>query len=162
MENFLVAHWGSAEIVTRGKMHHAGKLPGFICMHNHAIVGLITYRILNDSCEIITLNSLIRRCGIGSALMDAVKQEAYRKGCRRLWLITTNDNTPAIRFYQKWGMHITDIYPDAMVYSRKLKPSIPRTGCDGIPIRDEIEMEIGLDATNPASSGNDALGYPPD
>ncbi|UCC16424.1 MAG: hypothetical protein JSU58_08645, partial [Dehalococcoidales bacterium] len=58
--------------------------------------------------------------------------------------ITTNDNTHAIRFYQRYGFKIATIYPNSMEEARKIKPEIPFTGNDGIPLRDEIEFEIHL------------------
>ena len=59
-------------------------------------------------------------------------------------MITTNDNRRAISFYQKYGFTIAAIHHNALEESRKLKPSIPITGIDGIPLKDEIEMEIFL------------------
>ncbi|HEX7715028.1 MAG TPA: GNAT family N-acetyltransferase, partial [Bacillota bacterium] len=64
--------------------------------------------------------------------------------CQRLWLITTNDNLAAIRFYQLRGFVLVALHRDAIAQSRKLKPEIPLRGIDGIPIRDEIELEVVL------------------
>jgi len=90
------------------------------------------------------MNSLVEGKGIGSALVDAVKSIAVASKCKRLWLITTNDNTKALRFWQKRGFRLAAIYPGAVEKSRKLKPEIPLIGDDGIPIRDEIELEMIL------------------
>ncbi len=106
--------------------------------------GLITYIIENDNCEIVSLNSLIEGKGIGTRLVDAVKTIARENNCRRIWLIETNDNTHALHFYQKRGFRLKAIYPDAIEISRNLKTEIPLTGNDGIPIRDELELEIYL------------------
>jgi DNA-3-methyladenine glycosylase I len=59
----------------------------------------------------------------------------------RIWLITTNDNIDALRFYQKRGYEMKTVHRYAMEVSRKTKPQIPFEGKYGIPIRDEIEME---------------------
>ncbi len=107
-------------------------------------VGLITYQIIDQECEIITLDSFCEGLGIGSALIDTVLQVAVQTGCYRLWLITTNDNLSALRFYQKRGFHLAALHPNAIEHSRKLKPQIPQIGHDGIPIRDEIELEMLL------------------
>ncbi len=144
ISQLLKKHWGSAEVVTRGKIHRADHLPGFVAVDGERPVGLITYRIEGADCEIVTLNSLVEGAGIGSELLSAVKRTAKLSGCRRLWLITTNDNTPAIRFYQKRGFIIADVDRNAVKQSRKLKPVIPETGVDGILITDEIEMEMRL------------------
>ncbi|MNV93512.1 hypothetical protein D3C71_1882140 [compost metagenome] len=61
-----------------------------------------------------------------------------------MWLITSNDNTRAIRFYQKRGLDLKAVHRDAITEARKLKPSIPLIGMDGIPIRHELEFELTL------------------
>ena len=130
-------------VITRGKTYDPMEYPGFIAKDKHAThQGLVTYRIENGECEILSLDSL--RGGYGIGLVSAVKQTALAAGCWRLWLITTNDNTAAMRFYQKVGFHMVAIYRDALALSRQLKPSIPLTGQDGLPIRDEVEFEIIL------------------
>jgi ribosomal protein S18 acetylase RimI-like enzyme len=62
--------------------------------------------------------------------------------CSRVWLVTTNDNTYAIRFYQKQGFNICNIYLNTINKSRELKPEIPLKGFDDIPILHEIEFEL--------------------
>jgi ribosomal protein S18 acetylase RimI-like enzyme len=140
----LEEHWGSATVVTRGRVLHSDKLPGFAAMRGNESIGLITYQIDSDECEIVSLNSLAEGIGIGSALIDAVKDTALSEKCRRLWLITTNDNLAALRFYQKRGFALVAIYRDALEKSRQLKPGVPLIGMEGIPLRDEIELEVLL------------------
>ena len=145
IRSILSEHWGAIEIVSRGRIYTGDQLPGFIAHSRGSPIGLITYQIAGEQCEIITLDSMVPASGIGSALIARVRQEALAASCRRLWLITTNDNLPALRFYQKRGFQIVAIYPNAIDDLRRLKPSIPLIGLDGIPIRDEIELEIPLD-----------------
>jgi ribosomal protein S18 acetylase RimI-like enzyme len=83
--------------------------------------------------------------GIGTALIDAVRDVAERAGCTRLWLVTTNDNLDALRFYQRRGFVLAALHRDAIEAARTLKPGIPAVGEYGIPIRDEIEMEMALE-----------------
>jgi N-acetylglutamate synthase-like GNAT family acetyltransferase len=142
--DFLVEHWGSTKMVTKGKIYDADKLPGFVAIQKNKPVGLITYRINGNQCEIGSLNSLVESAGIGTALIDAVKDAADAVGCKRVWLITTNDNTAALRFYQKRGFILATLYPNAIEQSRRLKQEIPMVGIDGIPLRDEIELELLL------------------
>lgn len=141
----LKEQWGSEVIVTRGKIHQANQLPGFIALLDNEKVGLVTYILDNNECEIITLNSLVEEKGTGTALLEKVIELARDKKCKRVWLITTNDNTEALKFYQKRGFTLKALYPNAIKESRKLKPEIPEMGENGIPIRDEIEMEMILD-----------------
>jgi len=136
--------WGSPRVVSRGVLYDATTLPGFIAIHQNEPEGLITYSIVGAECQIVTLNSRQEGMGIGTALIEAVKTVAERAGCRRLWLITTNDNLAALRFYQKRGFMIAAVHINALENSRKLKPEIPLLGKDGIPLRDEIELEYLL------------------
>jgi ribosomal protein S18 acetylase RimI-like enzyme len=144
MEALLREHWGSTIQVTRGRLHDASKLPGYVAVYHHERAGLITYRVEGNACEIITLNSLAEGRGIGTALVQAVREAAVEAGCRRLWLITTNENLTALRFWQKRGFSLVQVHRNAVEESRRLKPEIPLTGEHGIPIRDEIELEIIL------------------
>lgn len=139
-----IEHWSSEVVVTRGKVHLVEELAGFVALLSGERVGLLTYHVQDDSCEILTLNSLLEKQGIGTALLSAMEDEAAATGCSRLWLITTNDNLEALRFYQKRGFSIVAVYSDAIKESRRLKPEIPLTSEDGIPIRDEIELEKPL------------------
>ncbi len=139
--DLLSDHWGSARVVSRGRLHHADTLPGLIVELQGEPAGLLTYRIEDAECEIVTLNSLLEQRGIATALLNAVTTEAVRNGCHRLWLITTNDNLPALRFYQKRGFTLAAVYPHAVQEARKRKPEIPELGWEDIPIRDEIEFE---------------------
>jgi catechol 2,3-dioxygenase-like lactoylglutathione lyase family enzyme/ribosomal protein S18 acetylase RimI-like enzyme len=140
----LEREWGATIVVTRGRSHEAANLPGFVAVRGDRPVGLTTYRIEADSCELMTLNSLQPRLGIGSALVAAVRNVASNAGCNRLWLITTNDNVSALRFYQQRGFSLAAFHKDAIEQARLLKPEIPKTGLNGIPVRDEIELEIIL------------------
>ena len=140
----LEEHWGGRTIVTRGKVHQAYTLPGFIALAGEQPVGVVLYHRDGISCELVLLHSLREGIGIGTTLLKQVWQAAQAAACRRLWLVTTNDNTPALGYYQKRGFQLVAIYKDALTVARELKPSIPLYGIERIPLRDEIEMEIGL------------------
>jgi ribosomal protein S18 acetylase RimI-like enzyme len=77
-------------------------------------------------------------------LINNVIEKAKKCNCMRVWLITTNDNTHALRFYQKRGFEWVGFYKNSMDDSRKLKPEIPELGDDNIPIKHEIEFELRL------------------
>lgn len=141
---FLRKHWHSTKIVSRGRVHCADELSGFMAVQDDKPVGLVTYHINGDECEIVTINSPIEGVGIGSALLDTVKNVATQAKCKHLWLITTNDNVAALSFFQKRGFRLVAIHRNALEQSRRLKPEIPLVGRDGIPLRDEIELELLL------------------
>ena len=115
-----------------------------IAIHEGQVAGALTYEVRDGQMEAVTVDAFVDGVGAGTALIDAAAEEARRQGCRRLWLITTNDNTNALRFYQRRGMRLAALHRDAIAESRRLKPEIPETGADGIPIRDELELELVL------------------
>lgn len=119
-------------------------MPGFIAEVNNQRVGLLTYTIDNKMLEIVTLNVLKKREGIGRKLVDRSISTAKQNDYSRVWVITTNDNTPALQFYQSVGFTLVAIHKGAIKESRKLKPEIPSLGIDNIPIMDEIELEMKL------------------
>ncbi|MBE3117698.1 MAG: GNAT family N-acetyltransferase [Candidatus Atribacteria bacterium] len=140
----MVTEWGADIVVAHNEIFHPADLPGFAAFAGTEPVGLLTYNITGNECEIVTIDSWREGLGMGTALIEAARQAAGRAGCGRLFLVTTNNNTRALRFYQKHGFVIAAVRLDAMEASRRIKPEIPPVDEDGLPIRDEIELEILL------------------
>ncbi len=144
VSRFMVAEWGAEIVVAHGEIFRPADLPGFAAFVGEEPVGLLTYNITRNECEIVTLDSWREGLGIGKALIEAARQAAGRVGCGRLFLVATNNNTRALRFYQKRGFIIAAVRLNALEESRRIKPEIPLTDEDGLPIRDEIELEMSL------------------
>jgi len=140
----IIESWRSTRVVSRGVIHNTEILPGFIAEANNQRVGLLTYTIDNEMLEIVTLNVFKKREGIGRKLVDRSICIAKQNDCSRVWVITTNDNTPALQFYQSVGFTLVAVHKGAIRKSRKLKSEIPFLGIDNIPITDEIELEMKL------------------
>lgn len=136
--------WGSKIVIAHGELYTPAELNGFIAEISGEKVGLITYNIKDGACEIVTLNALKPGLGIGNALVRHTAQFAKKQGCSKLRLITTNDNSHALRFYQKLGFCLSALRPGVIAEYRMIKPEIPLLGADNIPIRDEIELEMDL------------------
>ncbi len=148
ISEFISDNWGSSLVVTKGRVHKPENLSGFISIdNNNRIIGLITYNIENQNCEIVTFNSKIENIGLGTELVNRVIEVAQVNDCSRVWFITTNDNLKAIRYYQKRGFEWIEFHKNAVIESRRIKPEIPQLGFDEIPIKHEIEFEylINLD-----------------
>jgi ribosomal protein S18 acetylase RimI-like enzyme len=141
----IVRQWGDDFIVTRGRKVYPAEIEGLYATDTSGEkVGLVTFEITGEECEIVTLDAFKKFSGVGTALTKRVRDVAVGRGCRRLWLITTNDNLDAIRFYQRRGFVIAAVHANAIAESRKLKPTIKDIGMHGIPLRDEIEFEMML------------------
>ena len=136
---------GGEFIISRGRKLFPAELPGFYATdHKGEKVGLATYEIVGDQCELVTIDAFARYSGIGTELLARVREADESAGCRRLWLITTNDNVEAMRFYQRRGMSFAAVHVNAQEHSRTIKPAIPKIGFFKIPIRDEVEFEMTL------------------
>ncbi|WMJ22617.1 GNAT family N-acetyltransferase [Paludicola sp. MB14-C6] len=144
VNELIQQQWYSTKMVIRGKIFDLTMLDGYVVYEEKKIVGLITYQRIDNECEILSLDSLKEKQGIGTRLVDSVLQKAKHERCKKVKLITTNDNLNAMRFYQKRGFDMVRIYPNAVSYARILKPSIPLLGDYEIPIKHEIEFEINL------------------
>ena len=136
--------WGATQMVSRGRLFDLATLPGFLACDGVEIVGIVTYRPEAMECEISSLNALRRRQGIGRQLLAYMAALGKQKGWQRLWLITTNDNLPAQRFYEAIGWRLAQIHHRAIKQSRLLKPEIPLRGLNGVPLEDEYEYELLL------------------
>lgn len=137
--DFFISHWGSPEMVITSGIYRCDELDGFVAMDElQEIVGLITMVTRHTECEIISLDSLLEKNGIGSSLVEKVEEAARVTGCETVKLITTNDNVHALSFYQKRGYRLTEIYSGAVDEARKIKPEIPLIADNGIPIHDEL------------------------
>jgi len=141
---FWRENWGDEFVVAHGVIYHPDTLDGFIACGGGEWLGEITYTFSGNDCEIVSLDSLRESQGIGTKLINAVVEEARKRNCRRVFLITTNDNLNALGFYQKRGFELVAIHRGAVDESRKIKPSIPLIGDNNIPLRDEIELEMVL------------------
>jgi ribosomal protein S18 acetylase RimI-like enzyme len=143
---FLREHWGSPHMVYGHglQVFACDELPGFVAFCGEEPVGLVTYAIADGQLQVVSLDSVREGIGVGTALMLAVERVARDSGMERVWLLTTNDNLNALRFYQKRGYELVAVHRYAVEQARRIKPQIPVVGSDGIPLRDEIELEKRL------------------
>lgn len=136
--------WGGPQMVTLGNLYDTSNLPGYIAEDDGALLGAVLYRLDQDECEISALFSLVQGVGIGTKLLTSVVEAAKSKHIHRVWLVTTNDDTQAIRFYQKYGFSLKAAHIGAFEVTRKLKNELSVLGNDNIPIEHEFEFEILL------------------
>ncbi|HXV58683.1 MAG TPA: GNAT family N-acetyltransferase [Gaiellaceae bacterium] len=139
------ASWGEPVVARRGELVDTRELSALAAVEDGRPIGLATYAVRGEECELVTLRSLVEGRGAGRALLEAVRDLAAAAGCRRLWLVTTNDSTRALALYQRFGFDLCAFRPHAVTQARRaLKPTIPERGADGIPIRHELELELEL------------------
>lgn len=123
--------------------------PALVALDGDRPVGIVSW--LADTAGttaevralLVTANA--RRLGVGRVLIDAAAGALRELGVRSAWLVTTNDNLAALALYQKAGWRLSALRPGAVDESRRtIKPGIPAIGEHGIPLRDELELELDL------------------
>jgi 8-oxo-dGTP pyrophosphatase MutT (NUDIX family) len=139
----ITAEWG-VPIVTRGVIHDITNADGFISVTDGELTGYALYEIRGAQCELLVLQSFKWNRGVGSALIRAVIEKAREHDCERVWLVTSNDNIRALRFYQRFGFDLAALHLDAMDAVRRVKPSVPLLGEENIPLRHEIEFSFAV------------------
>ena len=143
IKKVMVDAWNS-EMVAASKLFNTLTLPGFVAELNDQPTGVVIFNTADGKLEIVSLNSTLEGKGVGSALIEKVKDFAKEKKLKSVWLLTSNDNIDSLKFYQKRGFRITKVYPDAIDEARKTKPDIPEIGDYGIPLKDALELEYKL------------------
>jgi ribosomal protein S18 acetylase RimI-like enzyme len=123
--------WGLPVVSISGP-HDPTELAGFVAIEADERLGLITYLSTNEDCEVVTLNCLRPNRGVGTALLRTVRQTADERRLR-LWLVTTDENSNAIRFYENRGMTRRARHRDFVQVVRRYKP-------DSEGYRDAIEF----------------------
>lgn len=141
----LTKDWGAVVVyaLALDDLVDASVLPGFLAEQDGEVVGLLTYRPGAPIADVVTINAY-RSGGIGTALIQALVAELTGTATTRIRVVTTNDNTDALRFYQRCGFRLRALHPDAVTAARRVKPAIPDVGHHDIPIRDELELELAL------------------
>lgn len=139
----LTQSWGSTRMATRGRLVDVTALPGFLAEDDGEWLGYVNYEVRDGQMEIVGLEAKAEGQGVASALLARCIGEALSADAHRVWLVTTNDNITALRFYQRRGFVLIALHPGAVVDAREsIKPEIPLTGEHDIPLRDELELQL--------------------
>jgi GNAT superfamily N-acetyltransferase len=144
LEALLRERWSDGTVFVRGRLVTPQDVEALGAYRDDELQGVVTWRVEQGTLYLLTLTNITDRRGVGCALLEAMLEMGRRKGFPFMRAMLSNDNVPALRFYQKRGFRIVAVHCGVVDMMRVLKPSIPATGLDGIPIRDEIELEIVL------------------
>jgi ribosomal protein S18 acetylase RimI-like enzyme len=143
LASMAIELWGDQIVVGHGRTWRPAELDGFVAQDDDGQrVGVLTFEIRDDEVEVVTIDVLRRREGIGTALMLAVIERAHAAARTRMLVMTTNDNVPALGLYERLGFSVVEVREGAVAESRRIKPSIPLTGVGGTPITDEVLLEL--------------------
>lgn len=142
LQERLAGTWGSSVLVTRGKKHDMAALRGFIARDEATgrLAGIALFRSELMELELVALDSIFQRRGVGTRLLDAVIAYYRKSDHKRLCLCVTNDNVNAIRFYQKRGFNLCALHQNVVPAVGRV-PAF-KAGYDGIPVQHELEFEL--------------------
>ncbi|GIF75777.1 GNAT family N-acetyltransferase [Asanoa siamensis] len=146
LDEFHRRAWGGPIVVAHDEAIDLRTLPALVAHDaDGKLAGALCWRVDGDALEVVSIAAAASGHGVGTALMDAVVAEARAAGSRRVWLVTTNDNLRALRFYQRRGLRIVGVDAGAVDRARLMKPSIPTVGDNGVPIHDELRLELSIE-----------------
>ncbi|RKN19791.1 GNAT family N-acetyltransferase [Micromonospora musae] len=135
--------WGGPYVIAHDVRYDLRTVPTLVAVDGAgAVVGALAFHCDADGLEVVSVVAAVPGEGVGTALLEAAATRARAAGLHRLWLITTNDNLRALRFYQRRGLRLVAVDPGAVDRARRLKPEIPFVGEDGIPLHDELILEL--------------------
>ena len=134
--------WGELQVECFDRSYQVDALPAYVACDEDEIVGVASYVREEETTNLVMLNVLPRWQGRGAAgdLITAVTDMARAEGANRVIVATTNDDLPALGLYQRLGFTITEVVVGKLVEHH----GGIELGFAGIPVRDEIRMELCL------------------
>ena len=105
------------------------------------LAGALAYRMTEVALLMLALatDPMWQRAGVGGHLVTEAERLAKEAGRKRAIIATSNDNLPALYFYQRQHYYIASITPGKLVNRAAGRP-----GFAGIAVRDEIRLEKDL------------------
>ncbi|WP_186419632.1 hypothetical protein [Bosea sp. CS1GBMeth4] len=141
----MMRHWGSHRMMIGLRVYDCAELPllGMFTADGQ-LLAAASWALDGETAVLCALHSLKPGEGVASRMLEAVKGAARAAGAVRLRAMLTNDNMPGLTFYQKHGFRFSGLYIEAIDAYRSVIPTIIKTGYQGIPVHDALELEIEL------------------
>jgi len=130
--------FGRTRIIAFGEVMDIDQMPALVALMHREPSGALAYRLLGDALHIVALatDPMWQRSGVGSHLVAEAELLARRLALSRLLVATTNDNLPALYFYQRRGFRLIG----AAVESVIAQTQEVHAGFGGIHVRDELHL----------------------
>jgi len=134
--------FGRTKIVAFGEVMDIDEMPALVALLHDGPSGALAYRLLGDALHVVALatDPMWQRAGVGGYLIAEAELLARRLNLGRLVVSTTNDNLPALYFYQRKGYRLMELVPESVTAHTHQQVA----GFAGIPVRDEILLEKRL------------------
>jgi ribosomal protein S18 acetylase RimI-like enzyme len=142
IQEFVKQFWGEKEQLTFDRKFIVADLPTYIAKARKNVIGFVSFAEMRDAIIIVTLGILptYQNAGVGKGLIEKVEAEAKKFRKKKLLVSTSNDDLPALAFYQSLGFQIYEAKPNVIAE----KHGAVLKGIGGLPIRDEIRLQKHL------------------
>ena len=149
IEELALYFWDETIVDCLDRRYDVMVCPAFLACDAGKIVGVSSFAIEEawNAAVLVMLHVLpdYQGRGGGWSLVQAVCGEARERGLARVLVATANDDLPALSLYQRCGFHITGIETGRVAADHAREGRL--TGCEltgfaGIPVRDEVRLEI--------------------
>jgi ribosomal protein S18 acetylase RimI-like enzyme len=139
---FVRKFWGEEEQLMFDLQFKVTELPAYVAKLRNSIVGFISFAEVRNAIIIATLGVLpqYQGSGLGKGLLEKVEKEAIRTRKKTILVSTSNDNLPALAFYQSAGFQLYEVKPNAIAN----KHGKIISGISSLPVRDELRLQKRL------------------
>jgi ribosomal protein S18 acetylase RimI-like enzyme len=144
--------FGAARVASLGVEFQDGSVPAFVADMDGDLAGALAYRLQGATLQIVALatDPEWQRSGVGARLVDHAESAARQAGATHVAVTTTNDNLPALYFYQRRGYRLTDVLTDAITAANDDRVLV---GFAGIPMRDEFHLMKAIEPAHAVEQG---------
>jgi len=138
-QGFVQRFWGEQEQLTFDRKFVVAELSAYVAKLENNTIGFISFAETDDAIIIVALGVLpqYQGSGVGRSLIEKVEAEAKRMLKKRLLVSTSNDDLPALAFYQSLGFQIYEVKLNIIAE----KHGGILEGIGGLPIRDELRLQ---------------------
>jgi ribosomal protein S18 acetylase RimI-like enzyme len=139
IQEFVKRFWGEEEQLTFDRKFAVARLPAYVAKVDNSITGFVSFAEMDDAMIIVALGVLpkYQNAGVGRGLIRKVEDESRRLKKKKLLVSTSNDDLPALAFYQFNGFQIYEVKPNVIAE----KHGMILKGIGGLPIRDELRLQ---------------------
>jgi ribosomal protein S18 acetylase RimI-like enzyme len=131
--------FGPAQLVSHGEAISLDNAAALVAETDGEIAGALAWRPFDGALHILALatDPMWQRAGVGGHLVAEAELLARRQNWPRVIVTITNDNLPALYFYQRRGYRVSAILRDSIAAHTREGQAV---GFAGIPILDEIRL----------------------
>jgi ribosomal protein S18 acetylase RimI-like enzyme len=142
IRRFVQRFWGEQEQLCFDRKFVVTELPAYVAHAKNKVVGFVSYAEAENGVIIVALGILPQHqnSGVGTILIKKLETVTKKLGKTKLLVSTSNDDLPALAFYQSLGFQIYEVKPNVIAekHAKILK------GIGGLPIRDELRLQKKL------------------